>query len=385
MVRAGRTGPHNRFIFKDKECVTGCVKDNSAGSVQRRRDERVENKTKREREAQILAKHGASGSWNFGTLSLSQTPMVFSANPLSLAVPDPVFETWLRDNHYLEILDDRTAAVAGPADRRTSRATAATGGRAADKASTLFTAASSLFSVGSTLVSVLTVNPFAKLVAEDFAGDTPSWTLSFLGFPGSFSWPASHSQARMRVHENVKRYARNYAFLSVLILACCLYQMPIALLGIISSLLLWEVFRIADNKWTLERFSILRQILLYLLQSAIAIVLYYCNVQISLFWALCISYTVMLLHALLRKLTPTKQSTRAENHRTMKIKCDYEQVEETRTKSRCLIVKRLVQILVTFFIGCNKISVLHRDLPSLERRKARSFFRSEEDLTGVAL
>ncbi|XP_068638195.1 PRA1 family protein H-like isoform X2 [Aristolochia californica] len=194
--------------------------------------------------------------------------MVFSANPLSLSVPDPVFETWLRDNRYLEILDDHTAAHPGSAVRSTSRASAAAGRGTVNEASILFTAASSLSSLGSTLVSVLTVNPFAKLVAEDFAGDTPSWTLSFLGTSGSFSWPASPSQARMRVHENIKRYARNYAFLSVLILACCLYQMPIALLGIVSSLLLWELFRISDNRWTLERFSIFRQILLYLLQSA---------------------------------------------------------------------------------------------------------------------
>ncbi|XP_068643974.1 PRA1 family protein H-like [Aristolochia californica] len=244
--------------------------------------------------------------------------MVFSTNPLSLAVPDPVFETWLRDNRFLEILDDHAAALAGFADHTTSRAITATARRGTtNNTATLFTAATFLFSVCSTLVSVLTINPFAKLAAEDFAGDTPSWTGSFLGSSVSFSWPASPSQARMRVQENVKRYARNYAFLSVLILACCLYQIPIALLGIVSSLLMWELFRISDNRWTLvERFSIFRQILIYLLQSATAIIIYCCNVQISLFWALCVSYVVMLLHALLRKLTPTKRPEKPENCET---------------------------------------------------------------------
>ncbi|MFS8005606.1 hypothetical protein Hanom_Chr13g01239311 [Helianthus anomalus] len=35
--------------------------------------------------------------------------MAFSANPLALSVPNPTFESWLRDSGYLEVLDQRTS------------------------------------------------------------------------------------------------------------------------------------------------------------------------------------------------------------------------------------------------------------------------------------
>lgn len=38
--------------------------------------------------------------------------MSFSANPLSLSMPDCALEAWLRENLFLEILDDRTSAIA---------------------------------------------------------------------------------------------------------------------------------------------------------------------------------------------------------------------------------------------------------------------------------
>jgi hypothetical protein len=129
--------------------------------------------------------------------------MVFTSNPLALSVPEPAFESWLRDTGYLEILDHRTVA---------------------DSNSTP-TPAGGIFSRLLTLLSLFTINPFAKLTAEDFPGDTPSWSRSFVGFFGSYSFPSSPSQARLRVQENVKRYARNYAYLFILFFASALYAL----------------------------------------------------------------------------------------------------------------------------------------------------------------
>ncbi|KDO36431.1 hypothetical protein CISIN_1g047994mg, partial [Citrus sinensis] len=100
--------------------------------------------------------------------------MVFASNPLSLNVPDPAFESWLRDSSYLEILDTAT----------TTSATAVT------TASTKETAT------------------------------TPSWTREFIGALRSYSFPSSPHTLKLRVHENVKRYARNYASLFILFFAC---------------------------------------------------------------------------------------------------------------------------------------------------------------------
>ena len=90
-----------------------------------------------------------------------------------------------------------------------------------------------------TLASLLALNPFARLSAADLAGPTPSWSLAFLGPPGSasYSWPPTPTQARLRVQENVRRYTRNYVALSILVFACCLYVLcAIRLLPLISIL-----------------------------------------------------------------------------------------------------------------------------------------------------
>lgn len=151
--------------------------------------------------------------------------MSFSSNPLSLSVPDAAFDSWLRDSGYLEILDQRTSDLhrhssAAPPARPTPTA-------AAPLATGFFI---SLFSRIATLLSIFTLNPFAKLSAADFSGPTPSWTTGFLGFFESYSFPSSPAQARLRVHENAKRYARNYASLFVLFFVCTLYVLLFLLL-----------------------------------------------------------------------------------------------------------------------------------------------------------
>lgn len=152
--------------------------------------------------------------------------MVFSSNPLSLSVPDPAFETWLRDSGYLEVLDQRTSElhrISNSVPSTTSINSAiATSSTTSTTSTTVIGVFVSLFSRILTLLSLFTLNPFSKLTTDDFSGQTPSWTTLFVGSCHSYCFPSSSSQARLRVHENVKRYARNYATLFVIFFACTL-------------------------------------------------------------------------------------------------------------------------------------------------------------------
>ncbi|KAL2472687.1 PRA1 family protein H [Forsythia ovata] len=240
--------------------------------------------------------------------------MVFTANPLALSVPEPAFESWLRESGYLEILDQRTSDL----HRLSTTTTAEPHNSAADVTTTSIICSGffvSIFSRIWTLLSLLTFNPFSKLVSDDFSGDTPSWTLAFFGSSNSYSFPSSPSQARLRVHENVKRFARNYAFLFIVFFACSLYQLPLALVGLISCLALWDVFKYCIDRWELNRRLFLRQTLLHISQCATAVILFFSNVQLALLCALGVSYAVLILHASFRKLTPAKQSQRDGNRR----------------------------------------------------------------------
>ncbi|XP_020235912.1 PRA1 family protein H [Cajanus cajan] len=214
--------------------------------------------------------------------------MVFSSNPLSLSVPEPAFESWLRDTGYLEVLDHRTSSAAAVSPAPSS-------------------SGSGLLSRLLTFLSLFTLNPFAKLTADDFAGDTPSWSRSFFAFSHSYSFPSSPSQARLRLQENVKRYARNYAYLFILFFACTLYKMPVALVGLILCLALWDFFKFCSHRWGLEQYPLTRQCLVRVAQCATAVILIFSNVQMALFCAICVSYAGVILHAAFRKLTPVKQ------------------------------------------------------------------------------
>ncbi|XP_073135311.1 PRA1 family protein H isoform X2 [Henckelia pumila] len=193
--------------------------------------------------------------------------MVFTPNPLALSVPEPEFESWLRDSGYLEIIDQRTTDL--------HRLTTATppNSAAVDSTSAAVTATAtnsegfrSLFSLIWTLLSLFTFNPFSKLTTDDFSSDTPPWTTAFFGSSDSYSFPSSPAQVRLRVHENVKRFARNYASLFILFFACSLYQLPIALVGLISCLALWDVFRFVGDRWKLDGYPLLREILIRIVQ-----------------------------------------------------------------------------------------------------------------------
>ncbi|KAF5728293.1 hypothetical protein HS088_TW21G00440 [Tripterygium wilfordii] len=235
--------------------------------------------------------------------------MVFSANPLSLSVPDPAFDSWLRDSGYLDLLDHRSS----------STATVSTITNASDKDNDannsdnfFFHFVPSLFSRLGTILSLFTLNPFSKLTTDDFSGETPSWTRGFFGDFGSYSFPSSTDQARLRVQENIKRHARNYASLFIVFFVCSLYQLPLALVGLLSSLALWDLFRFSSDRWGFDQYPVTRQVLVRTAQCATAVILLLLNVQMVIFCALAVTYAVMMLHATLRKLTPTTQPSRGK-------------------------------------------------------------------------
>lgn len=141
--------------------------------------------------------------------------MVFSSNPLSLSVPDPLFDSWLRQNGYPEILEQRPTSITPITTTTTATAT-----DASTTAKNGFFA--SLYSTIYILISLFATNPFSKLTNDDLAAPTPPWQSGFIGDYESYSFPVSASQAQLRVQENVKRYARNYAWLLVVVFACSL-------------------------------------------------------------------------------------------------------------------------------------------------------------------
>ncbi|CAI0408310.1 unnamed protein product [Linum tenue] len=232
--------------------------------------------------------------------------MAFAANPLSVSVPDEAFESWLRDSGYLELIDQHSSSTAATTVNFTS-----TSDTAAEAATNDLDHASptggfffdSLFPAISVLLSVLSTNPFSKLSAADFSAPTPSWTGAFIGDCGSYSFPSGSHQARIRVTENVKRYARNYATLFIVFFACSLYQMPLALVGLISCLAVWDMFKFSNERWEWDRYPVLRQVLVRAAQCATAVVLIILNVQKALLCAIAVSYAVTILHATFRKLT----------------------------------------------------------------------------------
>ncbi|XP_021682406.2 PRA1 family protein H isoform X2 [Hevea brasiliensis] len=214
--------------------------------------------------------------------------MKFSSNPLALSIPDAAFESWLRDSGYLEILDHHSSSTT----TTTTTTTAAASSNTPTTASITGGFFVSLFSRILTLLSLFTLNPLSKLTTDDFSGQTPCWTRAFFGDCGSYSFPSGNDQARLRVHENVKRYARNYASLFILFCACTLYQMPLALIGLISSLALWDIFKFCSDRWGLDLYPAIRQVLVRTAQCATVVILVCLNVQMALFYALGVSYAV---------------------------------------------------------------------------------------------
>ncbi|CAN6850568.1 unnamed protein product [Brassica oleracea] len=217
--------------------------------------------------------------------------MSFSPNPLSLTVPDSVLESG-----YHDLLDHRISAVSPMLPSSSSSATEA------KPPTALSTQLVAVF-------SLLTINPFSKLSADDFSGDTLTWTTSFFGDSDSYSFPSSSHEARNRVHENVKRFARNYVTLFILFFTYELFEMPLALLGFVTSYAFWELFKFCVDRWESNRHPLIRKILIRVALCATVSFLAFLNVQIAVFYALAISYAVVILHGGFRNLSLSEKQS----------------------------------------------------------------------------
>ncbi|XP_022633158.1 PRA1 family protein H-like isoform X2 [Vigna radiata var. radiata] len=70
----------------------------------------------------------------------------------------------------------------------------------------------------------------------------------------------------------------------------CRYKMPVALVGLILCLALWDFFKFCSQRWGLEHYPLTRQCLIRAAQCATAVILIFSNVQMALFCAICVSY-----------------------------------------------------------------------------------------------
>lgn len=219
--------------------------------------------------------------------ALGHALMAFVANPLSLSIPPATFETWLRDSGYLEILDK---CAIDPARSR--------GGGIV----------SSIFS--------FIVNPFGNLTVEDVCRQPVAWTGEFWdcgsGLSQSYGWPLSGTQLKLRMAENRKRYMGNYLRLFVFIFACFVYKMPVALLGIISVLVLWDTLRMLSRSLQLESDNFFHQCFLLFGKIATAVLMVYCKIAQAVCWAGLFSFAVVIIHGSLRKITPSKGRLKPE-------------------------------------------------------------------------
>lgn len=208
--------------------------------------------------------------------------MAFVANPLSLSIPPATFEAWLRDSGHLEVLDK---CAVDP----------------------------SRSSSGGILSSILgfAVNPFGNLTVEDLCRQPVPWTGEFWdcghGLVESYGRPLTGTQLKLRMGENMKRYMGNYLRLFLLILACFIYKMPVTLCGIIFVLALWEGLRMVFKYFQLERDSFFYQSFLLFGKIVTAIAMIYCKVALAACWAGFFSFSVVVMHSSLRKITPSSK------------------------------------------------------------------------------
>eukprot|EP00249_Psilotum_nudum_P006081 c19444_g1_i1 orf=496-1143(+) len=208
--------------------------------------------------------------------------MAFVENPLSLSIPQATFEAWLREHGYLETLD------------RCVLDNAWSGGPG----------------ICSSLLRFM-INPFKGVTVEDLSKRPVAWTGEFwdcgLGLGESYGLPLSGTQLKLRMEENMKRYMGNYLRLFLCIFLCVLYSMPLALLGVISILGLWDTVRMLSRRIESDGFP---KFLLVLGKIGTAVIVIYCKVALAICWAAFFTFTVVILHGSLRKITPLKGSSR---------------------------------------------------------------------------
>eukprot|EP00252_Welwitschia_mirabilis_P013358 TRINITY_DN2941_c0_g1_i2.p1 TRINITY_DN2941_c0_g1~~TRINITY_DN2941_c0_g1_i2.p1 ORF type:complete len:219 (+),score=8.40 TRINITY_DN2941_c0_g1_i2:224-880(+) len=194
--------------------------------------------------------------------------MAFRANPLSLSIPEGEMEAWLKHSGYLQ-----ESKVSEPGNNI-----------GVENAKGVITA---FENVG----KLLRINPLEKVGVEDVCKTAAPWTPEFFGKPDSYSWPSSISELESRVHLNTSRFAPNYLRLSLFILACFLYNMPLALLGVASIFATWDLLRICSNRYGIHNHVLLFKALLLIANIVTIILSVYCKVAMAFCGAGIFSFT----------------------------------------------------------------------------------------------
>ncbi|KAJ6894257.1 PRA1 family protein H-like isoform X2 [Populus alba x Populus x berolinensis] len=225
----------------------------------------VLNKRRETKNLKTHTKQQQSSSWTLTRLWFSLL------TPLSLSVPDPTFymgtsiyKTWQRDSAYLRNSSTTTSNISTPPPPLPST-------HPPQQQPLAFSFP--FFSHALTRPFSLHISiPFQNSDStDDFSGPNPVYlTRSFFAdhmVPTRF--PSGFGQARLRVNENVKRHARNYASLFILFFVCTLYQMPLALIGMISSMVLWDIFKFCSDRWGWDRYPVIRQVMVRAAQCVV--------------------------------------------------------------------------------------------------------------------
>ncbi|KAL2628689.1 hypothetical protein R1flu_013375 [Riccia fluitans] len=237
-------------------------------------------------------RHLRTGLCEEDEFTYCDTEMLFSVNPLSLCMSQSTFEAWLRESGHLEILDKCTVDQA----------------RAEGHSSF------------SAIMKALRINPFRSLTIEDCCKGPVSWTGEFfdcgLGPKETYSFPRSLTQTKLRMEENVKRYTGNYLVLALVILLCYLYKIPVALLGIMSILALWDTVRVYINSRGLTQNSFRFRALQILGNIGTIFIMMYCKVAVALAWGSLTSLLVVFIHSMLRRITVLKHPRKPAELRT---------------------------------------------------------------------
>ncbi|XP_022733490.1 PRA1 family protein H-like isoform X2 [Durio zibethinus] len=218
--------------------------------------------------------------------------MVFSSNPLLLSVPDPTFESWLRDSGYLDIIDDHqtTAAAATTSTSVTTDSTITipiTG--------FLFGFWSLYFLIYGlcSLSSRLTHSPSSPPLISPAKLRSGLKGFSGIWGPIRFQLPflrrGSGFMRMLSVMPGIMPHLLSFSLLVLCKLFFCLF--PEKVVGKERTL-----DRFFSDKWGLDRFPVTQLVLIRIAQCATAIILIWLNVQMALCCALGVSYIIMILH-----------------------------------------------------------------------------------------
>ncbi|GBG63818.1 hypothetical protein CBR_g39602 [Chara braunii] len=275
--------------------------------------------------------------------------MAFEENPLSLSIPDPAFQSWLREvrEHLMDEADDGDGQERERGKKRGvgllwRRGSGGGGGRRGSSSSrSVHSAEHSISSrssmpppVGATS-AMTTRDGFSfgslwsivdDLTYQDLTRSPCSWTDEFLsdgtvptGGGGetststsspsysSYSWPIDWEEAKLRLQINLRKFMGNYLVITLLVLLSVLCRKPIALLGLGFLMWVWGSFHSYVLRQRLDPQKTLYKGLRGMLWILTWVVALYCKLNVALMMSGFISLLFVGAHGSFRKLSPSSK------------------------------------------------------------------------------